>query len=240
MSKKNEINRRKFLQISGFVTGAAALAPAATSLAAQSAASHAGHNANDAPLNRARMFFTNALEFSTLSEAAERIFPKDDNGPGAKELAVPYFIDNQLAGAWGYNAREYTAGPHFPGAPTQGYQTPLLRRDIFKQGLKALNEAAQKRYKKDFPKLKGPEQDEILKLCEAGQIPTAGFSSAYFFSLLKDAVVAGVYADPMYNGNKNMDGWRLKDYPGAQMSYTHMIDSDKFEKIEPISMSSMQ
>lgn len=240
MSKKNSLDRRKFLQISGLVTGAAAFAPAAASLAAQSAAPHGGHDASDAPLNRARMFFTNELEFSTLSDAAERIFPKDDNGPGAKELAVPYFIDNQLAGAWGYNAREYTAGPYFPGAPTQGYQTPLLRRDLFKQGLKALNEAAQKRYKKNFPKLNGPEQDQILRQCEAGQIPTEGFTSAYFFSLLKDAVLAGVYSDPMYNGNNNMDGWRLKDYPGAQMSYAYMIDSGEFEKIEPVSLSSMQ
>ena len=145
MPDEKDISRRRFLQYTGLVTGAAAaLGLSTVSMAAeQGGNAHSGHAAATAnPLNRARMFFTNELDFSTLSEAAERIFPKDEFGPGAKELAVPYFIDNQLAGAYGYNAREYIAGPHFRGAPTQGYQTPLVRRDLFKQGILALNSAA--------------------------------------------------------------------------------------------------
>ena len=240
MSKKTGLSRRKFLQYTGIMTGAAALTGPAVSLAAEAKEAHAGHAAQDKPLHRGRMFFTNDLEFATLSEASERIFPKDENGPGAKELAVPYFIDNQLAGAWGYNAREYTAGPHFPGAPTQGYQTALLRRDVFKQGLKALNDAAQGKYKKDFPRLSGAEQDAVLTMCEKNELPTEGFTSSYFFGLLKEAVLAGAYSDPIYNGNNNMDGWRMKDYPGAQMAYQYLIDSDTFEKIDPVSLSSMQ
>ena len=120
MPDEKDISRRRFLQYTGLVTGAAAaLGLSTVSMAAeQGGSAHSGHAAATAnPLNRARMFFTNELDFSTLSEAAERIFPKDEPGPGAKELAVPYFIDNQLAGAYGYNAREYIAGPHFKGAP---------------------------------------------------------------------------------------------------------------------------
>ena len=140
MPDEKDISRRRFLQYTGLVTGAAAaLGLSTVSVAAeQGGSSHSGHAAAASnPLNRARMFFTNELDFSTLSDAAERIFPKDELGPGAKELAVPYFIDNQLAGAYGYNAREYIAGPHFKGAPTQGYQTPLVRRDLFRQGILA-------------------------------------------------------------------------------------------------------
>ena len=151
MPDEKDISRRRFLQYTGLVTGAAAaLGLSTVSMAAeQGGSAHSGHAAATAnPLNRARMFFTNELDFSTLSEAAERIFPKDELGPGAKELAVPYFIDNQLAGAYGYNAREYIAGPHFKSAPTQGYQTPLVRRDLFKQGILALNNAAQERFRK--------------------------------------------------------------------------------------------
>lgn len=245
MSDKKSLSRRKFLQYTGMVTGGAAAAFTFTGLAPAAVAAtddHAAHAAAaaDKPLSRARMFFTNTLEFDTLSEACERIFPKDENGPGAKELAVPYFIDNQLAGAYGYNAREYIGGPYFAGAPTQGYQTSLIRRDVFKQGLKSLNDTAQSRFKKDFPKLAGAEMDQILTDCEQGKIETGGFTSSYFFGLLREATLAGVYSDPMYNGNNNMDGWRMKSYPGAQMAYSYLMDSEKFEEVAPISLSSMQ
>ena len=254
MADDTRLSRRRFLQFTGAMTGAAATlglagAAAATSEAAPAAAAkpetapapHAEHAADAArPLHRGRMFFTNDTEFSTLSDAAERIFPKDETGPGAKELAVPYFIDNQLAGAYGYNAREYTGGPHFAGAPSQGYQTSLVRRDVFKQGLLALNNAAQERFAKDFSRLEAAEQDQILKDCEAGKLPTRGFTSGYFFSLLKDAVLAGAYADPLYNGNNNMDGWRMKHYPGAQMAYVYLMMNETFEEVAPVSLSSMQ
>lgn len=94
------------------LTGAAAALGLAGSSMAESKAgrgdsadSHADHTgARNKPLSRGWMFCSNELEFATLSAAAERIFPGDETGPGAVELAVPYFMDNQLAGAYGYNA----------------------------------------------------------------------------------------------------------------------------------------
>lgn len=242
MSEKKVLSRRKFLQLTGVVTGAAAtLGMPAVAVPAQADAGAHAHTASAGnPLSRGRMFFTNKLEFDTLSDAAERIFPRDETGPGAKDLAVPYFIDNQLAGGYGYNAREYIGGPHYPGEATQGYQTALLRRDVFKQGLIAINRTSQERFSKNFPELDGSQQDQILKDFEAGKIQTEGFTSDYFFSLLRSAVLAGAYADPMYNGNANMDGWRMKQYPGAQMSYIYLMTNEDFEVVEPISLSSMQ
>lgn len=245
MSQAKSISRRKFLQYGGVVTGAAAtLGLAGVSMAAEAeekaAAAPAAQPATP-PLYRGRMYFTNNLEFSILSGAAERIFPKDETGPGAVELAVPYFIDNQLAGAYGYNAREYTHGPFFPGAPTQGPQSPLLRRDVIKQGLYAMNNAAQERFQKNFPDLGAEQQDQILADCESGKLATqGGYTSSYFFALLRDMVLGGAYADPLYNGNNDMNGWRMKEYPGAQMAYSYLMTSDAFEKIPPISLSSMQ
>lgn len=159
MHDTHDLSRRTFLRYTGMLTGAAAALGLAGSSMAESKAgrgdsadSHAEHTgARNKPLSRGWMFCSNELEFATLSAAAERIFPGDETGPGAVELAVPYFMDNQLAGAYGYNAREYTAGPHhFPGAPTQGYQTALLRRALFKEGLLALNSAAREHFQKIF------------------------------------------------------------------------------------------
>jgi gluconate 2-dehydrogenase gamma chain len=33
-------------------------------------------------------------------------------------------------------------------------------------------------------------------------------------------VAEGAFADPMYGGNRNMAGWALIGYPGAQRAYT--------------------
>ena len=85
MPDEKDISRRRFLQYTGLVTGAAAALGLSTGLHGGGAGArnaHSGHAAATAnPLNRARMFFTNELDFSTLSEAAERIFPKDEFGP---------------------------------------------------------------------------------------------------------------------------------------------------------------
>jgi gluconate 2-dehydrogenase gamma chain len=152
---------------------------------------------------------------------------------------VPFFIDNQLAGAYGFNDREYMEGPFSEGAPTQGYQTPLLRKDLFLQGIAALNRQSEETYKKKYPDLSDSQKDKILQMCEKGEIPTEGFKSSFFFSHLKDAVLAGVYSDPIYSGNAGMSGWKMKQYPGARMFYTDIIESGKFEEIEPISLADM-
>src|SRR5690625_1275384 len=65
-------------------------------------------------LQEARMFFDRKEDFNVLSAATERIFPEDENGPGAIELGVPYFIDKQLASGYGMNEKEYMQGPFFP------------------------------------------------------------------------------------------------------------------------------
>ncbi len=243
MSDTSSFSRRQFLKTTGIAAGVAALSGTvlpAVAAEPHEAKQHALAADKEAGFSRGRMFFTNDLEFKTISEAAERIFPKDGTGPGAVELQVPYFIDNQLAGAYGYNAREYMSGPFSPGAPTQGSQTPLLRRDMFLQGIAALNAQAGAKFSKDFPDLGAEQKDRILKMCEAGEIPTEGFSSSQFFALLRGAVLAGVYADPIYAGNEAMRGWKLKEYPGPRMANLDVIDDAGFDLIPPVSLADMQ
>ena len=65
-----------------------------------------------------------------------------------------------------------------------------------------------------------------------------GVTSRTFFNILRAATIEGVYADPAYAGNKNMEGWKMKDFPGNQMSYINQIESEKFVKIKPNSLHS--
>ncbi|ELE4432885.1 hypothetical protein RMK87_001365 [Campylobacter jejuni] len=52
--------------------------------------------------------------------------------------------------------------------------------------------------------------------------------------------IAGVYVDPIYGGNVNMQAWCMKKFLGAQMTYAaQILDGDKFEVIEPISLADM-
>lgn len=191
--------------------------------------------------NRAYMYFTRNSDFDTLTAATERIFPEDKNGPGAKKLDVPYFIDHQLAGDYGHNAKEYMQGPFHTGTDTQGYQSPLRRHEIFMIGIRALESESQSDYDDSFADLDNDKQDKILKKFEDDKVKIKGVLASDFFELLRTATLSGAYADPVYGGNNDMEGWGMKNFPGAQMSYLNKIEKEKFvdNEIKPQSLSSM-
>ncbi|MGX9136289.1 gluconate 2-dehydrogenase subunit 3 family protein [Rummeliibacillus sp. JY-2-4R] len=243
MSEK-DITRRDFLKTTGIATG--------TLVGGGIIGGLIGYNSNktgaptkNAPSNTAnktaetsqgKMFFTTDKDFNILAAATERIFPKDDLGPGAIDLGVPYFIDRQLAGQYGSNSKEYMQGPFGSGLATQGYQSRLTRAEIFMQGVQSLESEAQKRYKKSFTDISDKERDVILTAFQKDEIKMKGVTSAFFFSLLRSATIEGAYSDPLYGGNRNMDGWRMKGFPGHQMSYINVIEKPGFQKIEPRSL----
>lgn len=184
--------------------------------------------------NEALMFFTQE-QFLITQAAAERIYPADENGPGAADLGVAYFIDHQLAGDWGFNAREYMQPPFFVGEKTQGYQGRLRRREIFYIGLREMQNYSYATYGKSFVELTPEEQDEVLTAFQDDKVNITTISASGFFNMLRSAVLEGVYSDPMYGGNKNMQGWLMRKYPGAQMSYANIIDKE-FTEIPPVSL----
>src|SRR5699024_5274140 len=81
--------------------------------------------------------------------------------------------------------------------------------------------------------LEEEKQDEILKLLENDEIDIPGANSSLFFEQLIEATLEGAYCDPAYGGNKNMAGWKMKEYPGVQMNYTEEeLINDDFKKIK--------
>lgn len=234
--------RRSFLKNSGLTVGGLVIGGAVGTLLGRNSVTEetVTENQQNAAavknVNAALMFFT--PEQLNITEAAvERIYPADDNGPGAKDLLVAYYIDHQLASGWGTGAKEYTTGPFFPGEPTQGYQGSINRQQIFEIGLTALDSQSREKYQKSFIELSADEQDAVLVDFSEGNVKTKGVSSEYFFNLLRATTLEGVYADPLYGGNANMDGWKMRNYPGNQMSYMTIIEKDEFVKMEPTSLS---
>jgi gluconate 2-dehydrogenase gamma chain len=246
-------SRRTFLKNSGLTVGGLVLGGALGGLLKDKPASgagteHAAHSATatTANFNQALMYL-DKTQFDTIEAAAEQIFPKTETGPGAKELLVAYYIDHQLAGNWGLNTKEYMAAPFRPSqsVPEMGYQGHLRRQEIFSLGIEALNKESNKRFKDEdgkklnFYELEADQQIEILKDFEADKVKVNGaFTASYFFSLLRKATIEGVYADPLYGGNKDMQGWKMKNFPGHQMNMKEAAASEKFVVLEPHSLNS--
>ena len=233
-------SRRKFLKNSGIAVGGIAVGGVLGGLLGGNG--EPAQQASTTPVapvenfNQALMFFT-PEQLEIVDAATERIFPKNDKGPGAKELLVVYYIDHQLAGAWGTGATEYTSGPFFPGAPTQGYQGRLNRQQIFRIGLKGMQDYSQKTYQKNFANLEVEEQDAVLTEFAEGNVKLGGITSSHFFGELRGATLEGAYSDPLYGGNAGMEGWKMKNFPGHQMSYMDIIE-EEYTEIPPLALNS--
>lgn len=233
-------SRRTFIKNSGLTVGGVVLGGALGSLLVKDEKNTTEKNVHSEATafnaNVALMYFT-PDQYRITEAAAERIFPADENGPGAKELLVAYYIDHQLAGAWGMGSKEYTTGPFFQGEATQGYQGRQNRQQIFEIGLKGIQDQSLKTYDKSFIELSEEEQDAILSEFADGNVELKGISSAHFFGVLRTATIEGAYADPLYGGNANMEGWKMKNFPGHQMSFVNIIEKE-FTKIEPMALNS--
>ena len=191
---------------------------------------------NQQNFQNARTFFKRQEDFDVLSYATETIYPEDDNGPGAIELDVPYFIDKQLAGIWGSNGKNYMRPPFQEG------ETALNRGDVFLMGIRLLNQYSNENFNDDFYNLNEDNRVEILETFESGEVENNDIDTGGFFQLLRQATIEGAYSDPIYGGNKNMEGWRMKEFPGAQTSYRDRMSEDEdidadFVFVEPRSLS---
>jgi len=184
----------------------------------------------------ALMFF-NQAQFRLTEAAAERIYPKDEHGPGAQELGAAFYIDHQLAGAWGHNAREYRQGPFAKGEATQGDYQSIKRNELFLFGLGALDETSVQQHQKPFIDLSDEQKDGVIATFEKGDVVIVpGITSKTFFNLLRNLTIEGVYSDPLYGGNKDMAGWKMRNYPGNQMTYLDIMEKDELVVIPPKSL----
>lgn len=236
--EKNEsLSRRRFLKSSGIAIGGLAVGGALGSLIPFKEKTNVENVKNVTKAenyNLALMYFTQE-QFRMVEAATERIFPADDNGPGAKDLGVAFFIDHQLSGDWGFNSREYMQPPFFKGEKVQGYQGRIRRREIFDIGLRELQNHSLAKYKKGFIELSEEEQDDILSDFAEDKVNLTTISASGFFNMLRSSTLEGAYSDPLYSGNRNMEGWKMRNYPGSQMAYTDVIDKE-FTVIPPVSL----
>lgn len=261
------IDRRRLLTTGTAATGLAATAitlgvasgrSQEASPTASPAASPEGDMAGmdmstSAPTNQGFTYFV--PYFAKIVEAAAaRIIPTDENGPGATEAGVVYFIDRQLAKFnMGFRGREYQHGPFMAGTPTQGDQSALSVTDRFRVGCFALDSYAEQTFQKGFVDCAPEEQDQLLTDLSQGkpenfgglalqaapltEAPSNGvqistdvgavvsIGAQAFFNLLLSWTMAGFFCDPVQGGNRDMVGWKLIGFPGAHISWADQIEN---------------
>src|ERR687893_1698231 len=130
-------------------------------------------------------------EARTAAAVFERLFPTDENTPGAIEMGVLTYLDRALAGAYRDKA------------------------DAYRLGLAALDLAARRRSGMPFAECSAEEQDALLTDLEQGVLPNFRVPPQRdFFEMLRAHLQEGLFADPAHGGNRDKLGWKLLGHPG--------------------------
>jgi gluconate 2-dehydrogenase gamma chain len=215
MSKQG-VARRRFLAGAAFGAGAVAGAKLLPEASAQPRVQHAAAD-TPAPIcansnAEGHGAFFNDTDAETVAAFAERLMPGAPGKPGARDAGVLNYIDLALAGAY---------------ADLQ---------DFYRRGLAQLDAYCRKTYGEPFVRLAAERQDEVIGALEAGKPGEFRWPTAQaFFNTVRTHTMEGMFADPIYGGNKDFAGWRLIGFPGGQPLFTpEDLESSQAFTREPI------
>jgi gluconate 2-dehydrogenase gamma chain len=201
--------RRSFLINSAIGVGAVA----GSALPADAMAKNGDHGSANHPTatTENRGAFLSEDEAATVSAFAERLMPGAPGKPGAKDANVVNYIDLALSGAY------------------------ADQQEFYRHGLAQLDAYCNASFKEAFVYLKPAQQDDAIRALEGGK--ATGFSwptAQAFFNTLRTHTMEGMFADPIYGGNRDFAGWKLVGFPGAQRLYTTADMQNKGEFKRPI------
>jgi gluconate 2-dehydrogenase gamma chain len=225
---KHDEGRRAFLVGTAVGAGAAATAALVPEALAKSR-DHASQN-HDAPVRQVAQSsapaqeatapvmgggygaFFNEDDARTIEAVAERLMPGAPGKPGATDANVKNYIDLALSGT--YSDQQF----------------------FYRRGLEQLDAHCVAAYGKPFRSLSAVQQDETLTTLEHGKSTAFSWPTAReFFDTVHKHTLEGMFADPVYGGNKDFAGWILVGFPGAQMQFSadDMLSKEAFTR-EPI------
>jgi gluconate 2-dehydrogenase gamma chain len=211
-------SRRVFLR--GAVVGGTAAAGAALPLAAlaQQTARPAAppSTALAADSTPAGYLYLTPVEGAFVETLVEHMAPATKNIPGGMDIGLHTYIDRALGGNWGKGDRLYSQGPFKIGTPNQGYQLALNPSELVRAGILRVNESCTSKYGKNFDQITEQQREETLKALDAGTLSfNDGFQGKTFFDVLYQMINEGLFADPIYGGNKDKAAWKAIGFPGV-------------------------
>ena len=183
------------------------------------------------------VYFT-AAEAAALEAIVDRLIPPDAAGPSGKEAGCAVFIDRQLAGAFGDSRRLYMRPPFAKGTPSQGPQSPIVPKELYRISLADLSVYCRAQFGgKEFATLTVTQQDQILGDLENSKIQFKGGNGSDFFNRVLADTISGYFADPIYGGNRDMGGWKMIGFPGARYDYRdHVAKHNVPYPLPPVSI----
>lgn len=184
--------------------------------------------------------FLNPVEAAFVEALVNHMVPADEFSPKGTDIGVNIYIDRALAGAWGKGDRLYMQGPWRQGTPSQGYQLPLTPAQLYRAGIAATNEHCQKAYGRHFDKLDETQREAVLVALSSGKLELQdGLPSGAFWSTVYQTVIEGLFADPIYGGNRDKAGWKMIGFPGVIA--VHYQNVEKFRgkeyKVPPLGIA---
>jgi gluconate 2-dehydrogenase gamma chain len=239
---QTRFGRREFLTGAG-VGAASASVHALTSVTSAEAQPAAQHPAPAAPAEAAGYTYLKPTEVAFVEALVDHMIPKDELTGSGTEIGIATFIDRALAGSWGKGDRLYQQGPWLPGTPNQGYQLPLTPAELYRAGIAGSDAYCRKTFGKDFARSTADQKETFLKDLAAGKIKLDGdLSGRAFFTMFYENVMEGLFADPIYGGNKDKAGWKMIGFPGVMANNAENVkkysDGKKFAA-DPISIADM-
>ncbi len=212
---EHDPSRREFLRRAA--AGAGAVAGAGMVPEALAQTHEQDHTANSATTNNGEGLgaFFNRDDAATMEAFAERLMPAGPGKPGARDARVLNYIDLALAGAY---------------ADLQ---------DFYRHGLAQLDQYCREIYRQPFIRLNAAQQDAVIAALEEGK--ATGFTwptSQAFFETVRTHTMEGMFADPVYGGNRDFAGWRMVGFPGAQPIFTRtdMQSKEAFNRVPMIGL----
>jgi gluconate 2-dehydrogenase gamma chain len=209
-----KFGRRDFLK-TAVVSGAVAATGIADPAQAQQPATAAAATSAPAP-QAAGYEFLNLEEAAFVEALVDHMVPADHLSPKGTDLGINIYIDRALGGAWGKGDRLYMQGPWRQGVPNQGYQLPLTPAELYRAGIAATNAYCRKTFGKAFDQIDAAQREQVLVGLATAKIAFAdGPPVRAFWGTLYQTVQEGMFADPIYGGNRNKAGWKMLGFPGA-------------------------
>jgi gluconate 2-dehydrogenase gamma chain len=235
-----DLGRRDFLK--GAVVGGAAAATATVSLPQGAQAQQPAAAAAAAAPAPEGYSFLNLDEAAFVEALVDHMVPADNLTPKGTDIGINIFIDRALAGSWGKGERLYMQGPWKLGVPSQGYQLPLTPAQLYRAGIVATNAHCVKTYGKPFDRLDEKQREEVLVGLSTAKITfDNGLPVRVFWSTMYQTVMEGMFADPIYGGNRNKAGWKLIGFPGAIAVHRENVEKYRDKKFpsDPVSIADM-
>ena len=139
----------------------------------------------------------NPHEARTAAALFERIFPADEDGPGAQEIGAVAYLDRALAGVYRDQVEHY------------------------RLGLGALDGAAKGRFGVPLADCRPEDQDALISDLERGTLPNFRVpDQRAFFWTLREHAREGLFSDPAHGGNRDKLGWKFLGHPGVWLEHS--------------------